>query len=416
MKQLVCEMCGGVDLVKDSGVFVCQTCGTKYSVEEAKKMMVEGTVDVQGTVKIDQSENVKSFLEMSESALSAANGESAIEYANKALEISPKNSEAWILKMRAIEYIATLGDLRLKEVIEAGKNAVQFASEDELEDIEKIVYSYYLMRALALLKLAMNKVADDADIRSTYKRFLAISILTANQNCHRADQGVIKIYEGIASQAIALPSYVPDEIMGKYNELPNILENVGKQYQYYTDALQKRYGIYGSSLTDSALSTRKNTIAEFNKKAQNGRELYDNVRKAELAKRKEEYWFEHAEEKASLDAEKAGLESELIQLNEQIRTIESEETSLSSKNKLNELDSKIDEKRKIQSSLGIFKGKEKKALQAEIDELQKEKDEVYKVYQADTQEIKSRTNPLYADVKKVKARITDIESEFAKER
>ena len=54
MKQLVCEMCGGTDLVKDAGVFTCQTCGCKYSVEEARKMMVEveGTVNV----KVDQSE------------------------------------------------------------------------------------------------------------------------------------------------------------------------------------------------------------------------------------------------------------------------------------------------------------------------------------------------------------------------
>ena len=41
MKQLICEMCGGNDLIKQDGVFVCQNCGTKYTVEEAKKMMKE---------------------------------------------------------------------------------------------------------------------------------------------------------------------------------------------------------------------------------------------------------------------------------------------------------------------------------------------------------------------------------------
>jgi ribosomal protein L37AE/L43A len=48
MKKLVCEMCGGSDLIKQDGVFACQHCGAKYSVEEAKKMMVEGTVAVTG--------------------------------------------------------------------------------------------------------------------------------------------------------------------------------------------------------------------------------------------------------------------------------------------------------------------------------------------------------------------------------
>ena len=62
MKQLICEMCTSNDLVKQDGFFVCQNCGTKYSVEEAKKMMVEGTVDVTGTVKIDNSAFIEKYL------------------------------------------------------------------------------------------------------------------------------------------------------------------------------------------------------------------------------------------------------------------------------------------------------------------------------------------------------------------
>ena len=52
MKALVCEMCGSQDLVKQDGVYVCQNCGTKYSVEEARKLMVEGTVKVDNTDKL----------------------------------------------------------------------------------------------------------------------------------------------------------------------------------------------------------------------------------------------------------------------------------------------------------------------------------------------------------------------------
>ena len=29
MKQLTCEMCGSTDLMKQDGVFVCQSCGCK---------------------------------------------------------------------------------------------------------------------------------------------------------------------------------------------------------------------------------------------------------------------------------------------------------------------------------------------------------------------------------------------------
>ena len=41
MKALVCEMCNSNDIVKQDGYYVCQTCGTKYSVEEARKLMIE---------------------------------------------------------------------------------------------------------------------------------------------------------------------------------------------------------------------------------------------------------------------------------------------------------------------------------------------------------------------------------------
>jgi len=41
MKQLVCEMCGGKDLVKQDSVFVCQNCQAKYSVEEFMKMIAK---------------------------------------------------------------------------------------------------------------------------------------------------------------------------------------------------------------------------------------------------------------------------------------------------------------------------------------------------------------------------------------
>ena len=81
MKQLTCEMCGSTDLMKQDGVFVCQTCGCKYSVEEAKKMMVEGTVDVTGsTVKVDVTEKVKNLYVMARRARDDNNAELASKY------------------------------------------------------------------------------------------------------------------------------------------------------------------------------------------------------------------------------------------------------------------------------------------------------------------------------------------------
>ena len=50
MKRLTCEMRGSTDMLKEDGAFVCQSCGCKYSVEEARKLMIEGTIEVQGSL------------------------------------------------------------------------------------------------------------------------------------------------------------------------------------------------------------------------------------------------------------------------------------------------------------------------------------------------------------------------------
>lgn len=91
MKQLTCEMCGGTDLIKDGGVFVCQTCGCKYSIEEAKRMMVEGTVDVQGTVKVDNSAFVEKYLANARRAKEKEDWEETEKYYNMVEQNDPDN-------------------------------------------------------------------------------------------------------------------------------------------------------------------------------------------------------------------------------------------------------------------------------------------------------------------------------------
>ena len=91
MKQLTCEMCGSTNLMKQDGVFVCQSCGCKYSVEEARKMMVEGTVDVRGTVTVDNSAAVEKYLDNARRALDKKDWEEVEKYYNL-VEVNSKNN------------------------------------------------------------------------------------------------------------------------------------------------------------------------------------------------------------------------------------------------------------------------------------------------------------------------------------
>lgn len=95
MKQLTCEMCGSTNLIKEDGVFVCQSCGTKYSVEEARKIMIEGTVDVTGsTVKIDTSRELANLYQIARRARDENNSENAARYYDMVLIKDPTSWEA----------------------------------------------------------------------------------------------------------------------------------------------------------------------------------------------------------------------------------------------------------------------------------------------------------------------------------
>lgn len=119
MKQLTCEICGSTDLIKDNGVFVCQACGCKYSIEEARKMMVEGVVEVKGTVKQDRSDELVRLLELARGGIDSSNFKDAESYAMRALEIDLNNGKAWAIKAEAIDWQMTLTDEREAETAQA---------------------------------------------------------------------------------------------------------------------------------------------------------------------------------------------------------------------------------------------------------------------------------------------------------
>ena len=112
MKQLTCEMCGSTNLVKEGDVFVCQDCGCKYSVEAAKKMMVEGTVDVSGsTVKVDSSDEVDNWYTIARRAIESADTEKAERYYDMILGKRPDDWEANFYTVYCRTLNATYADM-----------------------------------------------------------------------------------------------------------------------------------------------------------------------------------------------------------------------------------------------------------------------------------------------------------------
>ena len=85
MQAIKCEMCNSNDFTKQDGMYICQHCGTKYTVEEAKKLMVE----------IDNSKKLANLYERARKSIEVNDLAHAAEYYKQILDEDPNDWEAY---------------------------------------------------------------------------------------------------------------------------------------------------------------------------------------------------------------------------------------------------------------------------------------------------------------------------------
>ena len=86
MEKIKCELCGSNEIVKENDMFVCKHCGTKYTVQEAQKLI--------GKVEIDKSKEKENWLVLARRARLEGNNENASKYYGLISEQDPSNWEA----------------------------------------------------------------------------------------------------------------------------------------------------------------------------------------------------------------------------------------------------------------------------------------------------------------------------------
>lgn len=131
MKKLVCELCGSNDFTKDNeGLFVCDFCRTKYTPEQAQKLMVEGVV------QIDRSGEVNNLTVLASTALEHGNIPEAEKYALSILEIDSNSPIGWLIKGKAAGHLSTLENLRLDEMMGAFRKALELSDPESREAMQ----------------------------------------------------------------------------------------------------------------------------------------------------------------------------------------------------------------------------------------------------------------------------------------
>lgn len=104
MKKLVCEICGGANIAKENGIFICKDCGCQYAEADVKKLLVEvndENAPVAAPVVNAQVSNVtpqinsklQNLYDVARRARETNNTEQALEYYNLILREDPNNWE-----------------------------------------------------------------------------------------------------------------------------------------------------------------------------------------------------------------------------------------------------------------------------------------------------------------------------------
>lgn len=336
MKQLICELCGSTDFLKQDGAFVCQSCGCKYSVEEARKMMVDGPVEVTGTVQVDHTqqkkEQVQNYLNMAKTALEGEDGDSVLTYCNKVLEIDTENYEAWRMIAMSAGWGSSLSNIKIPQSIAAGKRAINLAPEDLKSETALAIYLSVRLQIESLLEIAKSLPTGGFD----YIHRLMYIWLSALQELPYLGTALIEADIEICadmcreSKAAILPG--ARAIFATYW--------VSNNKESYDVTFRK------------ALAEKLQTEA--------AREKEQAEKTLALA---EAYWAAHPEEKQELEAKKADLEAQRAEASAPIAAAEETVAQLTAKAK--ELSDQY-------AATSIFKFKESRAITAQMDENSKE--------------------------------------------
>ena len=127
MKKLVCELCGGNEFIKTEGLWMCGHCKTKYTPEEAQKIMVEGIVKV----TIDKSKEFINYKKLAIQNYDNGNYEQAAKYLDKVLEIHPEDWKATYLRGVCSARLSTLDAFRLVDALLAAQDSVSYITSSE---------------------------------------------------------------------------------------------------------------------------------------------------------------------------------------------------------------------------------------------------------------------------------------------
>lgn len=446
MKKIVCDLCDSTEFVKEGGMFICQGCGTKYSLEEAKSMMreVEGGAAPVSSAPVNavpmgnpNQAQIDNILVLATTAYEAQNYAEAENYCNQAVVLDAMCYKAWNLKGKAVGWQSKIDNLRIEEAAHSFCKAIDFAPEEEKEELKNQASEELKKLGLALISLRKQRFSGSPDkaelngFASDKKTLLnALLILLSHGNavgipegyldevatmmadaavaglnmanaawrkCDHPGEKDLDTYWGwcgnceqLLRQAIDTSDDDDESDIPRYRSLIKAIESPMESHSY-----KRQWNSYSSSyewvreysMTQGSKDVRKKQIQECKDKIAALEKKIREKKEAEARKAEEEkqarikaYWEAHAEEKAALEGEQKELEAkkdklvtEIAGLHAEIKTLDPKGT-VPSEAEDEKLRDQIRDLENQRSKLGMFAGKQKKQITEEIASLNGRRD------------------------------------------
>lgn len=257
MVNIKCELCGSNEFTKQDDFFVCQHCGCKYTIEQAKKLIIDGVVNVEGKVEINTSEKIKNLYTIARRSRDNNDWDAAKRYYDLVLQEDPLSWEAIFYLAYFDAYYCKNGELQYKasKMCNCITSVCDLINESKMSLKEK--FDAYVMLSNSVLLISRGLQERARNFRNSMIGIKAISptmLLGAGKDQQTYYDTVVPMINCIYNFANGI-----EKVIDQFGEFPQLRELMVSFWQLANQDLKE---LFGRSLSDH----NKQIINGYNEK------------------------------------------------------------------------------------------------------------------------------------------------------
>ena len=190
MEQIKCDVCGASDLVKDDGLFVCQSCGCKYTDNEIKKLYIQlnESVSIDGVLSLQNLiDNATQFLNLNEF-------EKAYKTYKKIIDDYPSCYYGWLGLAKLELLLKNSQNIDLAKINSFLDKAIHCSSEQQKDCVNQEVYEIREKIKSLLLERDQKQELDNKKYYEKQAELLVIKERKQNLTEQRTKQKKMLFY------------------------------------------------------------------------------------------------------------------------------------------------------------------------------------------------------------------------------